>query len=93
MFEEDAISAILDLMEVPSRSGVYVLGCFGRYITLYSQQVRALNLAYALNRRGKLKIGTRVCVVGAGIAGLTFAVGAGGGRTIQVMKCVPGDGT
>jgi CHASE2 domain-containing sensor protein len=67
---------ILKHMRVPKRPGIYVLGVFERRITLYSQQVRALNLVYSLAQSGRLKEGSRLAVVGAGAAGLTAAAAA-----------------
>ncbi|MHA7629199.1 tetratricopeptide repeat protein [Corallococcus sp. M7] len=67
---------ILKHMEVPTLRGVFLLGCFERRVTLYSQQVRALNLVHAMFERKRLKPGSRVVVVGAGAGGMTFAAGA-----------------
>jgi hypothetical protein len=53
--------------------GVYVLGCFARRVTLYSQQVRAFNLVYALRVTGKIDANARVAVIGAGASGLAAA--------------------
>ena len=39
---------VLEGMSVEGWPGVYVLGCIDRRVTIYSQQVRALNLAAAL---------------------------------------------
>ncbi|MCX4239183.1 FAD-dependent oxidoreductase [Paraliomyxa miuraensis] len=44
-------------------------------MTIYSQQVRALNLAAALLASERVRVGERVVVVGAGAAGLTCAAG------------------
>ncbi len=71
---------VLESMRVPlwsggRDSGVYVLGCLDRRVTLYSQQVRALNLAAALFDQTVVKPGDEVLVVGAGAAGLTCAAG------------------
>ncbi len=63
-------------MKLPSREGVFILGCFEQRVTLYSQQVRALNFIHALFETGKLKQGSKVLVVGGGAAGLTAAAGA-----------------
>lgn len=55
------------------RDGMYLIGSLERGLTVYSQQVRAHNLAWALwelSRHGHLKVG-RVAVVGGGVAGLT----------------------
>ena len=55
--------------------GVYLIGSMERGVTIYSQQVRAHNLAWALyelHRRHERKLG-RVAIVGGGIAGLTMA--------------------
>jgi hypothetical protein len=55
--------------------GLYVIGSLERGVTIYSQQVRAHNLAWALSelhRGGGRKLG-RVAIVGGGIAGLTTA--------------------
>lgn len=63
-------------MEVPSLPGIFILGSFERSVTLYSQQVRALNLAFSLSQEQRLPDGAEVLVVGGGAAGLTFAAGA-----------------
>lgn len=55
--------------------GLYVVGSLERGVTIYNQQVRAHNLAWALwelHRSGKRNLG-KVAVVGGGIAGLTMA--------------------
>src|SRR4051812_26485780 len=65
-----------EALQVPSMPGVFVLGSFEQRVTLYSQQVRALNLVDALVSIEKLGHGQNVAVVGGGVAGLTFAVGA-----------------
>lgn len=59
----------------PADSGLHFIGAFDRRITFYSQQVRALRLAHALSRRGKLKPNDNIAVVGAGAAGVTAALG------------------
>ncbi|HEX4229864.1 MAG TPA: hypothetical protein VHZ07_14420 [Bryobacteraceae bacterium] len=59
-----------------SYPNVYVLGCFARYVTLYSQQARALNLIWALLERKILKSGSNLTIVGAGAAGLTASLAA-----------------
>lgn len=67
---------ILQHMEVPGRPGLYVLGVFESRVTVYSQQVRALNLIYSLFREKRLEPSMKVAVIGAGVAGLTVAVAA-----------------
>jgi HAD superfamily phosphoserine phosphatase-like hydrolase len=74
--EQDPIDQVLELMAVPDKHDVYVLGCFGRHITIYSQQVRALNLAYALHKTNRIGAGTQIAVIGGGAAGLTLTVAA-----------------
>lgn len=66
----------LKQFRVPKHQGIYVLGCFARYQTLYSQQVRALNLIAAMCKTGALKDRCRVAVIGGGAAGLMAAAGA-----------------
>jgi NAD(P)-binding Rossmann-like domain len=69
-------SELLRLMGVAEYPGVYVLGCFARYVTVYAQQIRALNLVDSLAKAGFLSRYSRVAVVGGGIAGLTAAAAA-----------------
>lgn len=71
----DDVNTVLEDMEVKAWPGVYVLGCLDRRVTVYSQQVRALNLAAALFADGKVEKDEEVIVVGAGAAGLTCAAG------------------
>jgi hypothetical protein len=67
---------ILDLMSPPGTPQLYVLGAYAKRVTIYSQQVRAINLVDAIeNYRCKLG-GLRIAVVGGGIAGLTAAARA-----------------
>jgi Alanine dehydrogenase/PNT, C-terminal domain len=67
---------LLELMHVPGLSEAYILGCFERRVTLYSQQVRALNLVWALFHEKRLAPGDKVAVIGGGAAGLTAAAAA-----------------
>src|SRR5262249_16856104 len=74
---------ILQHMEVPSRGeghpwpaakGMYILGSLEPVrISLFSQQVRALNLVYALVCEERIKRDTRVAIIGAVPAGLAAA--------------------
>ncbi|MGJ9420653.1 HEAT repeat domain-containing protein [Massilia sp. CMS3.1] len=72
----DHIANILERMGVPGESGLFVLGCLERPATVYMQQVRALNLIYALERRKLATAGSKLLVVGAGAGGLTAAAAA-----------------
>lgn len=67
---------LLRYMAVPGYPSVYLAGSFARHVTIYSQQIRAINLIDALCRTGQIGRGTGVIVVGAGVAGLTVAAAA-----------------
>ncbi|HEY4003539.1 MAG TPA: FAD-dependent oxidoreductase, partial [Candidatus Xenobia bacterium] len=60
-----------DHRTVPGYPGLYVLGCWERNVSIYLQQVRALNLAWAFD----LPPDAQVAVLGGGFAGLTAAAG------------------
>ncbi len=53
-----------------------MLGCFAERVTLYSQQVRALNLVWALLDKKIVEANKEVVIVGGGVAGLTAAAAA-----------------
>lgn len=57
----------------PGTQCVYFLGCFESRVTVYAQQVRALNLAGALVSEGKVRPTGKVAVIGGGAAGMTVA--------------------
>src|SRR5262245_37796967 len=65
---------VLERLAVPGYPGVYSLGCMERRVTIYAQQVRSLNLAWALKAAGTGTDKMRAVVVGAGAAGLTAAL-------------------
>ncbi|MGC2695024.1 MAG: FAD-dependent oxidoreductase, partial [Candidatus Angelobacter sp.] len=67
---------LLQWFNVPGYKHLYVLGSFARHVTLYAQQVRALNLITALAQENIIHEGREVVVVGGGAAGLTAAAGA-----------------
>jgi hypothetical protein len=57
----------------PGTDRVYFLGCFESRVTVYAQQVRALNLASALVSEGKIRSTGKIAIVGGGAAGMTTA--------------------
>ena len=61
---------------VRDRPNLFVIGCFDRRITFYSQQVRALSLVHALKDQGYLNSNPRIAVIGGGAAGITAAAAA-----------------
>lgn len=67
---------ILKRMEVPGEDGLFVLGCLERPATVYMQQVRALNLIYAIDQQEPRRERRKLLVVGAGAGGLTAAAAA-----------------
>ncbi len=60
---------------LPSSPDEFVLGTFDKQLTIFDQQCRALNLAFALYEQKRIgrTNDKPVIVIGAGIAGLTFA--------------------
>lgn len=54
---------------------IYLLGTFERQLTIYNQQVRALNFVWALAKSGVDLSTLEVAIVGGGFAGLTAAAG------------------
>jgi hypothetical protein len=73
---------------VSGQPGIYVLGIFDTRITFYSQQVRALELAHALQHEHRLHENARVAVVGGGAAGITLAAGLAlqGGTNVHLFE-------
>ena len=73
----------------------YAVGTFERGITFYSQQVRALNLVFAMrearNSAGQVLFGsgTKVAIIGGGAFGLTASAAASwvGFKVCLVEKC------
>ncbi|MFL9899668.1 hypothetical protein PQR71_16175 [Paraburkholderia fungorum] len=70
MTPQEIVNAAL----VPSTSSVFILGTFEKRVTVYSQQVRALNLVDAILSEGLVRPNGRVAIVGGGVAGMTAAV-------------------
>lgn len=62
----EACQNFLKQARIPNLPEVY-LGCLERCVTVYSQQVPALNLIYALEQCAGLQPGARIGIVGAGI--------------------------
>jgi hypothetical protein len=66
---------IVEAALVTGTKRVLVLGCFEQRVTVYSQQVRALNLVDAILSQGLVRLkGGKVAIVGGGVAGMTAAV-------------------
>lgn len=68
---------LLKTFEVYSAPPLYLVGSFDRNVTVLSQQIRALNLAYCLVETGLLpkpkEERIKLAIIGAGFAGLTLA--------------------
>lgn len=69
-----SLDEVLRFATVPDEPDIFVLGCFERNVSIYLQQVRALNLVFALAQQNRL--GRRICVIGGGFAGLTASAAA-----------------
>lgn len=69
----------------PEHPNVAVVGAYDQRITFYSQQVRGLELAWALKTDGRLRPGMQCVVVGAGAAGLAVAAGLGLLEEVEVV--------
>lgn len=59
--------------KVPNTKSVFVLGCLESRVTLYAQQVRALNLVDAIIAKGLIRPTGTVAIIGGGAAGITAA--------------------
>lgn len=68
------LSDWINAATAPDGDGVYFLGAFDRRITFYSQQVRGLRLAHELDATGLIVKTDKIAVIGAGAAGLSFAL-------------------
>src|SRR5438552_19113901 len=64
---------ILDLMSPPGFPNLYVLGAYAKRLTIYSQQIRAVNLVEAIHWYRQPLKGLEVAIVGGGVAGVTAA--------------------
>jgi hypothetical protein len=53
---------------------IFLIGLLDRGVTIFNQQIRALNLIWALDHDGRLRSAQDIAVVGGGIAGLTAAM-------------------
>ena len=67
----DIVATIIGACEVPGHRDWFSLGYGESRVTLRTQQVRALNLAWALNETKRLN--GPVVIVGGGAAGLSVA--------------------
>lgn len=76
---------------IPDHPKAYVLGCYDTRITLYSQQVRALELAHALLQRHHVDANTHAAVIGGGAGGLTLAAALAlqGAETVHLFERGP----
>lgn len=70
------MNPVLNEFTLPGQPGIYVIGSFDRKTSLYYQQVRALNLIWLLSDSkllGQSDATENICILGAGIAGVTAA--------------------
>jgi hypothetical protein len=69
MTSEEIIAAA----KVPNTKSIFVLGCLESRVTVYAQQVRALNLVDAIIQKGLVRRNGSVAIIGGGAAGITAA--------------------
>ncbi|MCQ8240496.1 ABC-three component system protein [Rhizosaccharibacter radicis] len=66
---------IIDNTRIPGTQSILVLGSFEKRVTVYAQQVRALNLIDAILSESLVRpVGGKVAIIGGGAAGITAAV-------------------
>ncbi|TWT48999.1 FAD-dependent oxidoreductase [Botrimarina hoheduenensis] len=71
---DDPIDSFLEWSQPNPGSNRFALGCFDSGITIYDQQVRALNLVYCLHEKHGKEL--KIAVIGGGVAGLSVAAAA-----------------
>lgn len=71
------LDEILPYSLVPGQPGVFVCGCFERWVSIQLQATRGHNLAWALIETQRLRAGQRAAVIGGGFAGLAAAAALG----------------
>ncbi|MDP1828058.1 MAG: FAD-dependent oxidoreductase [Archangium sp.] len=71
------LDEILPYALVPGHAGVFVCGCFERWVSIQLQAIRGHNLAWALIETKRLVAGQRAAVIGGGFAGLSAAAALG----------------
>lgn len=65
----------VDYLGVTSlNDGIFLIGSLDSGVTIFNQQIRALNLIWALDSADRLSSASAIAVVGGGIAGLTAAM-------------------
>jgi NADPH-dependent 2,4-dienoyl-CoA reductase/sulfur reductase-like enzyme len=72
----EQLDVLLELCEPIVGSKRFVIGAFEGGITIYKQQVRALNLLYAIHLKAQLQRVSKIAVVGGGVSGVTAAAAA-----------------
>lgn len=79
-------SEVLQAFQIPCHPNWYTIGYGESRVTLFTQQVRGLNLAWALSELG-LSSNDSVIVIGGGAAGLSVAAGiAKRGASVTVLE-------
>ena len=68
--------SILELMSPPGHPDLFILGSFARRVTVYSQQVRAINVVDAIHFYRRPLENVDIAIVGGGVAGITAAARA-----------------
>lgn len=71
------LDEILPYALVPNHPGVFICGCFERWVSIQLQALRGHNLAWALIETRRLLPGQRAAVIGGGFAGLAAAAALG----------------
>lgn len=65
---------IIENARIPGTQSILVLGSFEKRVTVYAQQVRALNLVDAMLSENLVRKGGKIAIIGGGAAGITAAV-------------------
>lgn len=74
---------ILNSSKLLPDSNIYSIGPFGRSVSFGSQQARAFNLIWALQKENIINSDTSVAVIGIGLSGMTAAL------TLAAYNCPP----
>lgn len=82
--------AICSWMQVPDYPNVFFIGGNATRVTFSTQQIRALNLVWALHCEHVISAGKEVAIVGGGLAGATAALAASEvGCIVHIFERMP----